>query len=73
MFKIDRINIRKKINNMSFRILLNSVECVRKRLQHDTEYNTDISQGVSRYQNAGNDAFVLCTYFYFILQNENVE
>ena len=73
MFKIDRINIRKKINNMSFRILLNSVECVRKRLQHDTEYNTDIYQGVSRYQNAGNDAFVLCTYFYFILQNENVE
>ena len=58
---------------MSFRILLNSVECVRKRLQHDTEYNTDIYQGVSRYQNAGNDAFVLCTYFYFILQNENVE
>ena len=73
MFKIDRINIRKKINDMSFRILLNSVECVRKRLQHDTEYNTDIYQGVSRYQNAGNDAFVLCTYFYFILQNENVE
>ena len=73
MFKIDRINIRKKINDMSFRILLNSVECVRKQLQHDTEYNTDISQGVSRYQNAGNDAFVLCTYFYFILQNENVQ